>query len=100
MGTACYVQGAGDILDDFRNQLGLKEGDTTGDHMFTVKSSRCVGACGLAPVLTINDDVHGKLNRKDVSKIIRRYKRLEGVNNNDKRAERFERNQGEAPNQH
>lgn len=91
LGTACYVQGAQGILDEFRSQLGLNGGDTSDDRLFTVKSSRCVGACGLAPVVTINGDVHGKLNRKDVPKLIRKYKRQAEVKDDDKRLERPER---------
>lgn len=75
MGTACYVQGAQGLLDDFRQRLDLKEGDTTSDSLFTVKSTRCIGACGLAPVVTVNEDVHGKLGRKQVASLIRKYKR-------------------------
>lgn len=74
-GTACYVQGAQNILDDLRRSLNLTDGNTTKDGLFTVKSTRCIGACGLAPVLTVNDEVHGKLTRKDVAKLLRIYKR-------------------------
>lgn len=95
LGTACYVQGAQGILDEFRSQLGLNGGDTSDDRLFTVKSSRCVGACGLAPVVTINGGVHGKLNRKDVPKLIRKYKRQAEVKDDDKRLERPERDQAQ-----
>jgi NADH:ubiquinone oxidoreductase subunit E len=77
LGTACYVQGARGILEDLRRELDLKDGDTSGDGLFTVKSTRCVGACGLAPVLTVNDEVHGRASRKDVSKILRKYRKAE-----------------------
>lgn len=77
MGTACYVQGAQGIIEDFRRELDLKERDTSGDGLFTVKSTRCIGACGLAPVITINDEVHGKVSRKEVPKILRKYRKLE-----------------------
>ena len=73
-GTACYVQGAGDILDDLKRSLGLAENNTTEDGLFTVKSTRCIGACGLAPVLTVNDDVHGKLTRKDTARLLHIYR--------------------------
>lgn len=82
-GTACYVQGAQDILDDFRRGLGLTDTDTTVDSLFTVKSTRCIGACGLAPVLTVNDEVHGKLTRKDVSRLLRTYKKRAEVKDVD-----------------
>lgn len=75
LGTACYVQGAQQIHDSFKNHLALKDNDTTEDMLFTVRSSRCIGACGLAPVVTINEDVHGKLTAKEVSKLINRYKK-------------------------
>jgi len=75
-GTACYVQGAQNLLDDFKRNLNLTDNNTTEDGLFTVKSTRCIGACGLAPVLTINNEVHGKLTRKDVSKLLRTYKRM------------------------
>lgn len=100
MGTACYVQGAQGILDEFRNRLQLKDGDTTSDQLFTVKSSRCVGACGLAPVVTVNDDVHGKLTRGDVGKLISRYKRRSEVKRDDQRPERFAGDQAQAPPPH
>lgn len=87
LGTACYVQGAQKIFDSFKDQLGLKDSDTTEDQMFTVRSSRCVGACGLAPVITINEDVHGKLGAKEVAKLISRYKKdkVAGEKNEDNR---------------
>ena len=75
-GTACYVQGAQNLLEDFKRDLSLTDHNTTPDGLFTVKSTRCIGACGLAPVLTVNDEVHGKLTRKDVSKLLRTYKRI------------------------
>lgn len=77
LGTACYVQGASGILDDFRRELRLKDNDTSEDGLFTVKSTRCVGACGLAPVITVNDKVHGKASRRDVPKILRQYRKIE-----------------------
>ncbi len=75
-GTACYVQGAQHLLEDFKRNLNLTDNNTTADGLFTVKSTRCIGACGLAPVLTVNNEVHGKLTRKDVSKLLRTYKRM------------------------
>lgn len=77
LGTACYVQGAQGILEDFRRDLQLKERDTSEDGLFTVKSTRCVGACGLAPVITVNDEVHGRASRKDVARILRKYRKIE-----------------------
>ena len=64
MGTACYVKGAGDILDDLSDILKIKSGETTEDKKFTLESCRCIGACGLAPVLKVNEEVYGRLNKK------------------------------------
>ena len=83
LGTACYVQGAQQIYDSFKDQLGLTDNDTTEDKLFTVRSSRCIGACGLAPVITINEDVHGKLTARDVSKLINRYKKDKAAGEKD-----------------
>ncbi|MFZ2556647.1 MAG: NAD(P)H-dependent oxidoreductase subunit E, partial [Lactococcus raffinolactis] len=58
MGTACYVKGAGDILDDLSDILKIKSGETTEDKKFTLESCRCIGACGLAPVLKVNEEVY------------------------------------------
>ncbi|GAB6158524.1 NAD(P)H-dependent oxidoreductase subunit E [Desulfotomaculum varum] len=79
LGTACYVQGAQQVYDGLREQLGIKEGDTTPDMLFTVRSSRCVGACGLAPVVTVNEEVHGKLSPRDVAKLIKKYQKKEAA---------------------
>ena len=73
MGTACYVRGAGDILDDISKQVCCKAGEVTDDGKVSVEATRCIGACGLAPVLTINDHVYGKLNRGDIEPVIEGY---------------------------
>ena len=73
MGTACYVRGAGDILDDISKKVGCKSGEITDDGKISVEATRCIGACGLAPVLTINDDVYGKLKRGEIEPVIDRY---------------------------
>ena len=73
MGTACFVRGSGAVLDEFNKQLGTKTGETTPDGKFTVGSLRCVGACGLAPVVTINDKVYGHVGAADVKIIIAEY---------------------------
>ena len=75
MGTACYVIGAGQILERFEKELGLKDGGCTPDRMFSLNSARCVGACGLAPVISINEDVYGKLNEGMVPEILEKYKK-------------------------
>lgn len=74
MGTACFVRGSGDILKEFEKELGIKNGETTSDMKFTLGSLRCVGACGLAPVLTINDKVYGHVTKSDVKTILSEYK--------------------------
>ncbi len=75
MGTACYVKGAGDILDRFVEKLGIRVGESTEDGHFSLEECRCLGACGLAPVLTVNDKVFGRLTVDDVDDIIERYRR-------------------------
>ncbi|AEV67961.1 NADH-quinone oxidoreductase subunit NuoE [Acetivibrio clariflavus] len=74
MGTACYVKGAGQILDKFKEILGLEVGECSEDGLFSLEPCRCLGACGLAPVITINEDVYGKLVPDDVEGIIKKYK--------------------------
>lgn len=74
MGTACYVKGSGQILDKFKEQLGIEVGGCTDDGMFSLEACRCIGACGLAPVITVNDDVYGRLVPDDVEGIIKKYK--------------------------
>ena len=70
MGTACYVKGAGPILDRLKETLNIGMGETTEDGEFTLEACRCLGACGLAPVLTVNGQVHGRLTKDDVAGII------------------------------
>ncbi len=74
LGTACYVKGSDKVLANIEQATGVKAGLTTDDGMFTVQATRCVGACGLAPIMTINDDVYGKLNPDDVFHILDKYK--------------------------
>lgn len=73
LGTACYVKGSGDIFDEFKKQLGLNGGDCTEDGKFSLDATRCIGCCGLAPVLTVNEEVYGKVVLEDVAKIIAKY---------------------------
>ena len=65
LGTACYVKGAGNIYDKLQVMLGIQGGECTEDGKFSIEACRCIGACGLAPVLTINDDVYGRLTGDD-----------------------------------
>src|SRR5690554_3627704 len=74
MGTACYVKGSQAILDELSKELDMKPGDTTEDGLFTLEATRCLGACGLAPIIMINDDVYGRLETKDIKEIVAKYK--------------------------
>ncbi len=74
LGTACYVKGSGDIFNKLQDLLGIKDGECTPDGKFSLESCRCIGACGLAPVITVNDDVYGKLTLDDLDGIISKYK--------------------------
>ncbi|MGI6259951.1 MAG: NAD(P)H-dependent oxidoreductase subunit E [Anaerolineaceae bacterium] len=73
MGTACYVNGANKILQDFENALGIKAGQVTPDGRFSIETLRCVGACVLAPVVLVNDHVYGKVKQGQAEKIIEEY---------------------------
>lgn len=73
LGTACYVKGSGDIFNKFAEKLGIKGGEITPDGKFSLDACRCIGACGLAPVLTVNEDVYGNLTVDDVDKILAKY---------------------------
>ncbi len=74
LGTACHVKGASDILSTFERELGITMGETTEDKLFTLEAVMCIGCCGLAPVLKINDDIHGLMTKKKVLKLIKQYK--------------------------
>lgn len=78
MGTACFVKGVEKVMHAFSEQLDIKPGNTTPDGLFTLKDVRCIGACGLAPVVMINDKVFGHVTENDVSRIINDYKNMEG----------------------
>ncbi len=73
LGTACYVKGADDVLQEFVKQLGVEVGQCTEDGKFSLDACRCVGACGLAPVVMINEDVYGAIGAADVAKILKKY---------------------------
>ena len=74
LGTACYVKAAQEIFDELSAQLGIGADECTADGKFSLTACRCIGACGLAPVLTVNDDVYGKLLPEQVDAIIAKYK--------------------------
>lgn len=74
LGTACYVKGSQNILDELEKQLGIKAGGSTADGLFTLEATRCLGCCGLAPVMMVNDEVYGRLTVKDVKDILAKYR--------------------------
>ena len=73
LGTACYVKGSGDVFDRLSRTLGISSGECTPDGRFSLEACRCVGACGLAPVMTVNDEVYGRLVPDDIDGIIADY---------------------------
>ena len=73
LGTACYVKGAGEVFEKLKELLGIDAEECTPDGRFSLTACRCIGACGLAPVLTVNEDVYGKLTADDVPGIIKKY---------------------------
>lgn len=80
LGTACYVKGAAEILDKFKERLALELGECSDDGLFSLDACRCIGACSLAPVVMINDDVYGKLKPEDIDKLISKYEEMEAEN--------------------
>lgn len=73
LGTACYVKGSGDIYNKLIEKLGIVGGECTPDGKFSLEACRCIGACGLAPVLTVNEDVYGRLTVDDIDGILAKY---------------------------
>jgi NADP-reducing hydrogenase subunit HndA len=73
LGTACYVKGAGAILERLERKLGIEVGGITPDGLFSLDATRCIGACGLAPVFTIGEDVYGKLTPEEAEKVLAKY---------------------------
>ncbi len=78
LGTACHVKGAADVLEALENELKVKVGGTTKDKFFTLSTARCFGACGLAPVIMIDDEVYGRLNPQKVVDVIREFRESNG----------------------
>jgi len=74
MGTACYVKGSQQVLDKLAEVLEIEPGRTTKDGLFTLNATRCLGACGLAPVIMVNDDVYGRLTPDQIPAIIQKYR--------------------------
>ncbi|MDD4414392.1 MAG: NAD(P)H-dependent oxidoreductase subunit E [Oscillospiraceae bacterium] len=73
LGTACYVKGSGDIFNKISEKLGIGADECTQDGKFSLTACRCIGACGLAPVMTVNDDVYGRLSVDDLDDILAKY---------------------------
>lgn len=74
MGTACYIRGGAKILETIENLLDIKPGETTEDMLFTLGETRCIGACGLAPVMMIDDKVYGRVEPEHLKEILAEYK--------------------------
>jgi NADP-reducing hydrogenase subunit HndA len=74
LGTACYVKGSGEIFDKLQEKLGIGNKGVTPDGKFSLEDCRCIGACGLAPVMTVNDDVYGRLTGSELDEILEKYK--------------------------
>ena len=74
IGTACYVKGSGEIFEKLQELTGVGDKETTPDGLFTVEGTRCIGCCGLAPVMTVNEHVYGKITAKDLPGILEQYK--------------------------
>ncbi|HPY77975.1 MAG TPA: NADH-quinone oxidoreductase subunit NuoE [Anaerohalosphaeraceae bacterium] len=79
MGTACYVKGAAAVLETLKKELGVEVGQTTEDKLFTLQEARCLGACGIAPVIMIDEKIYGELDRKKTIDIINQYRRAGSV---------------------
>ena len=80
LGTACYVKGAQQVCDKFSEMLKIKPGETTEDGLFTIDALRCIGACGIAPAVSINGKVYPKMTVDKVPQIIAEYRKAEGGN--------------------
>lgn len=74
LGTACYVKGSGKVMEELEKVLGIEAGGITSDMKFSLDATRCIGACGLAPVMTVGEDVYGRLEPKMIAGIIAKYK--------------------------
>ena len=73
LGTACYVKGAGLLMDKLESLIGIKNGEITDDRKFSLDATRCIGACGLAPVLTVNEEVYGRLTPDMIKGLLDKY---------------------------
>lgn len=77
LGTACFVKGSQKILDRLKDRLGIEEGQTTEDGKFSIDTTRCVGACGIAPVFTVNDEVYGKATVKKLDEVLDKLEKVD-----------------------
>lgn len=77
LGTACYVKGSQKILDKLSESLGIEPGQCTADRKFSLDTCRCIGACGLGPVMTINDAVYGRVDPSEIEGILAKYRKVE-----------------------
>jgi NADH-quinone oxidoreductase subunit E len=75
LGTACHVRGAQLVIEKFERELGIKSGETSADLEFSLDAVRCVGCCGLAPVVQVGEEVHGKITQTKVAGVIKKYKK-------------------------
>ena len=73
LGTACYVRGGKALAEALQKQFGIKEGETTEDRLFTLESVRCLGACGLGPVIVVDEDVHGRVKPAKIKEVLSQY---------------------------
>ena len=76
LGTACYLRGGDDLMKTLERELGIGVNGTTADGLFSIEAVRCLGCCGLAPVIVVNGEVHGKLETKNIAGIIEKYRKL------------------------
>jgi NADH:ubiquinone oxidoreductase subunit E len=82
LGTACYVRGGKEVLQALKSHLGIEVGETTSDRQFSLDVGRCFGACGLAPVIMVDDDVHQSVKPAKLAKILEAYGHANGKNGN------------------
>lgn len=75
LGTACYLKGGPELVEEVKSMLNVKEGQTTSDGLFHLDVVRCLGCCGLAPVMMVNGEIHGKVKREEVATILSKYKK-------------------------
>lgn len=78
LGTACHVQGGPRLLEALERELKIRKGETTGDMNFSLNTVNCLGCCGLAPVVTVGQDVHGKVKQTGIPRLVKRYRRPTG----------------------